>query len=303
MKITICIPTFNRDTRLLVCLQSLEAATCLLTTPIEILVSDNASSDRTFEILQDWHFSNTAVTFNFHRNLVNVGGYENIKVLINAAQGEYLLWCTDDDFLLPDSIKNILTMLEMHSPDYAKYALISYLEQSKIAYFYGGKSDFISDGSDLKDFVEIYRYSHVLTGTLIKRSICRFTLVETTPNIYPSAVWAVLGAKNAHYRSTPIAIHIWENPLFWEMDVDLSSESAKQNHLDRDFQLALKNSPVSFIDSTNRKDLPKWLLRQYGEIEQALEADFLYFGLLDRQSAKISRNARRFIKKLRSLLT
>ena len=53
MKITICIPTFNRAERLLVCLQSLEAATCLLEIPVEILVSDNASSDRTSEILND----------------------------------------------------------------------------------------------------------------------------------------------------------------------------------------------------------------------------------------------------------
>lgn len=302
MKLTICIPTFNRATRLLVCLQSLEAATFLLETSIEILVSNNASTDRTSDVLKTWQFANPNVTFNVNTNTTNVGGYENIKILIKAAQGDYLFWCTDDDLLLPTAINEILTMLEEHDPDYAKFALISYLEQSKISYYYGGKSDFISDGSDLKPFVEIYKYSHVLTGTLARRSICQFTLREDSSNIYPSTVWSVLGAKNAHYRSIPIAIHIWENPLFWELDVDLSSEFSKQNQLNRDFQLALKNFPISFSNTTNRKFLPKFLLKEYGKIEQLLEVDFFYFGFFDKQKATISRFTIKVIRMLRSLV-
>lgn len=302
MKLTICIPTFNRDARLLVCLQSLEAATFLLETPIEILVSDNASTDRTSDVLKKWHFTNPLVTFKVNTNATNVGAYENIKTLIRVAEGDYLFWCTDDDLLLPTGINEILTVLEAHSPDYAKFAIISYLEQSKISYYYGGKSDFISDGSDLKPFVEIYRYSHVLTGTLARRSICQFTLDEDSPNIYPSSVWSVLGAKNAYYRSIPIAIHIWENPLFWELDVDLSSEHSKQSQLNRDFQLALKNSPISYGNAENRKYLPKWLLKEYGEIEPSLELDFSYFGFFDRQTALISRFTRKIIQKLKRLV-
>jgi glycosyltransferase involved in cell wall biosynthesis len=302
MKLSICIPTYNRDARLLVCLQSLEAASFLLETPIEILVSNNASTDDTYEILKRWHFTNPYVTFNVNTNTANLGAYENIKALIKMAKGEYLFWCTDDDLLLPAGIDEILTILKKHSPDYAKFAIISYLEQSKISYYYGGRSDLISDGSDLERFVEIYRYSHVLTGTLARRSICQFTLDEDTPNIYPSAVWAVLGAKNAHYNSTPIAIHTWENPLYWELDVDLSSEYSKQSQLNRDFQLALKNSPITFSAARNRKHLPKWLFEEYGEIERALKLDFSYFSFFDRQTAKISRLTKKVVQKLKRLL-
>lgn len=302
MRLSICVPTFNRDARLLVCLQSLEAASLRIETPIEILVSDNASSDRTSDILKKWRFSNPLVTFRVNRNDTNIGANENYKTLIAMATGEYLFWCTDDDLLLPAGISEILTLLKEHSPDYVKFALISFLERSKISYFYGGKSDFISDGSDLISFVEVYKYSHVLTGTLIRHSICQFTLDAATVNVYPSTVWSVLGAKNAQYKSTPIALHIWENPLYWELDVDLSSESSKQSHLKRDFQLALKHYPLSFSTAKNRNYLPNWLIKEYGEIEPELKEDFSYFSFVYREFAKISRSANTAIKIIRKFI-
>ena len=52
--LSICIPTYNRAECLEDCLRSLERATQGLIDRVQIVISDNASTDHTPEVVQKW---------------------------------------------------------------------------------------------------------------------------------------------------------------------------------------------------------------------------------------------------------
>ena len=97
MKISICIPTYNRADRLEALLNQL----CGMITErnyheaIEICISDNCSDDRSFEILKglssDHHF------LKYKRNSKNLGFGLNFWSVAQMASGDYIYFTGDDD--------------------------------------------------------------------------------------------------------------------------------------------------------------------------------------------------------------
>jgi glycosyltransferase involved in cell wall biosynthesis len=272
--LSICIPTYNRASRLQHCLQSIEAAAIGIDHEFEVVVSNNASTDNTSKILSGWKFTNPNACLKLITNDSNLGAYLNITRIIEEAKGTKLFWLTDDDLILPWGLQYIFDEMEKSDFEYTKFALISYLEQSKVSYVYGGDKDINTLNLDMNNLLKIYEVSHVLTGSLVSKNICRRILDDSEPNIYPSSVWAISSAGSAQYISTPVAIHIGENEVYWEMDLDISTVKRKNLRLNSDFQLALTYSPIPLASFKNSKVLPKYILRNYGKIEGTLLSEF-----------------------------
>lgn len=92
--ITIGIPTRNRSSLLKVCIESAFAQTYQ---NIEVLVSDNASTDDTLAVLESMDDSRLRVL----ANQQNIGAAENFAQCIRAAKGDYLVLVSDDNSLDP----------------------------------------------------------------------------------------------------------------------------------------------------------------------------------------------------------
>jgi glycosyltransferase involved in cell wall biosynthesis len=90
--ITIGIPTRNRSSLLKRCLESAFAQTYQ---NIEVLVSDNASTDDTLEVLQSIDDRRLRIL----RNLEDIGAAENFANCIREARGDYLVLVSDDNTL------------------------------------------------------------------------------------------------------------------------------------------------------------------------------------------------------------
>ena len=115
MKLSICIPTYNGGDKLRICLECLLKATNGLS-DVEIIVSDNGSTDNTSEVLESYADQGIITTY---RNKSNIGFSGNLKLLIdNYASGEYCWVIGDDDFVDFESVKFLLQVIDMHSPDY-----------------------------------------------------------------------------------------------------------------------------------------------------------------------------------------
>ena len=239
MRLSICIPTFNRSERLRACLSSIDAATFYVSEPIEVLVYDNASEDDTQAVLESWTFHNPMVQFRPLLNPTNLGVVGNIKKLASHSLGDYLLWCTDDDIVLPRGVMHALDVIDRFQPNFAKMGLITYLERSKSAFYYGVATDQINIGGDLEPFAQAFRFSHVLTGCIVSRRSGILEKAAEIENVYPSALWCALGFESTYFCAEPFSVHVEENETFWELDVDVSSAIAKEEHLNRDFQAAL----------------------------------------------------------------
>lgn len=105
--LTIAIPTYNRLEKLKTCLD--EILVQAQNKSIEILVSDNCSSDGTEQLMMDVKQEHPEISYT--RNSENIGPDRNFLNCYSQAKGEYVLLIGDDDLLLPGAIDSILAEL------------------------------------------------------------------------------------------------------------------------------------------------------------------------------------------------
>ena len=238
---------------------------------LEVIVSDNCSPDRTSQLLNSWKFTNTEIIFTPLINVENLGIITNIERIICSSKSEWLFWCTDDDILLPGFTLEIQKILSDSSVklDFVKFPVITFLEQTKYAFYYGSGKDNLSGAKSVLEFLEIHKFSHVLTGTFVRR---RLTLDFELRNVYPMSVWCSLAADKAGVTSNPIALHVYENITHWEKDLDVSSQIVKQNTLSRDFQKSLLYLGDNFSDLESKNKIYKYIFMSDGFIvDEVLE--------------------------------
>ena len=83
---------------------------------IELIITDNASTDRTREIVEA--FAKTDARIKYIRNKENLGASGNFSLSPMLATGKYFKWCAHDDKHSPDYIELCVTELEK-DPDLA----------------------------------------------------------------------------------------------------------------------------------------------------------------------------------------
>src|SRR5689334_13767589 len=103
--VTIGIPTRNRADFVV---QAVRSALAQTFREIEVLVSDNASTDDTVARLRE--FSDARLTVIAQRE--NLGMIGNFNACLDAARGEYFLMLSDDDVLEPDAVESLQAPLE-----------------------------------------------------------------------------------------------------------------------------------------------------------------------------------------------
>ena len=111
--LTIAIPTFNRAEQLEGLLKVLEPQ--IVRFPeVELFVSDNASEDRTPEVIAcaRERFTTTGVRFRTHRHSSNVGSDANFAFCFKQAAGHFFWMCGDDDLIVPGAVAEMLALLK-----------------------------------------------------------------------------------------------------------------------------------------------------------------------------------------------
>jgi glycosyltransferase involved in cell wall biosynthesis len=106
-KISILIPVYNRELHIGPCIQSALNQTIK---DIEVIVVDNASTDRTWEICKEYARNDSRVRI--FQNKENIGPVKNWKRCIEEASGEYAKILFSDDLMAPDFLQKTLPLLE-----------------------------------------------------------------------------------------------------------------------------------------------------------------------------------------------
>lgn len=104
--VTIGIPTYNRAGTFLP--QSLDSALAQDYEPLEIIVSDNCSTDSTAECVQERADSRVQ----YLQQPTNIGPLPNYQQCLDAASGTYFLLLQDDDQLDPDFVSTCIAAVE-----------------------------------------------------------------------------------------------------------------------------------------------------------------------------------------------
>lgn len=109
--LSICIPTYNRAVCLAKCLESI-VSQLPLEQPVEICISDNASTDHTQEIAMAYVRRYSFI--HYRRNAVNIGGDRNIYEVPGMAKGKFIKLQGDDDYFRPGTLAILLNALQQN---------------------------------------------------------------------------------------------------------------------------------------------------------------------------------------------
>ncbi len=105
--LSICIPTFTRARYLEFCLEHL-AQVATLPIQVEIVVSDNASTDETKAVVQ--RAAKNGLPVRYFRQSSNVGAEANMVSALRAARGEFCVYVGDDDQLRLEQLVMIVEL-------------------------------------------------------------------------------------------------------------------------------------------------------------------------------------------------
>jgi glycosyltransferase involved in cell wall biosynthesis len=105
--VSICIPAFNAERFIG---ETLESALGQDYPQLEIIVSDDASTDRTPEIVATYSGPGVRLI----RQPSNLGMTRNMNVVIRASQGKYVVKLDADDILEPDYVSTLVPVMETH---------------------------------------------------------------------------------------------------------------------------------------------------------------------------------------------
>src|SRR5882762_8401821 len=105
--VSIGVPVYNGERYIAAALDCLISQTYQ---DLEIIVSDNASTDRTGEIVRAYAARDPRIKY--HRNPTNIGAQPNYNRTFDFATGKYLKWHACDDLIAPTYIEKCVALLE-----------------------------------------------------------------------------------------------------------------------------------------------------------------------------------------------
>jgi abequosyltransferase len=123
--LTIAIPTYNRARYLERSLAAL-ADQIPAESQIELVVSDNASTDETPSVVDG--FKSRGLSIRYLQNESNLGPDRNILQCYEQAKGKYVWILGDDDFLRPGGIAKVLSHLQAEEYDLVYIASVSFTD-------------------------------------------------------------------------------------------------------------------------------------------------------------------------------
>jgi glycosyltransferase involved in cell wall biosynthesis len=110
MKISICIPTYNRAEKLR---ETLLYLSSFSDTGFEIIIGNNDSKDHTDEVVR--HFELIFSSLIYVKHSENLGFSRNIDSVLMRASREYIYVLSDDDIVYEDALKLAIGLLERDS--------------------------------------------------------------------------------------------------------------------------------------------------------------------------------------------
>ena len=110
--ISLCIPTYNRASLLNAALRQISGQWAEeFEDHIEIIVSDNSSTDDTLGVLQKFAAQFPRIFLRIHLSSENKGPDANIYQTVQMAHGVFVYILSDDDLLLPGALMKLLDLI------------------------------------------------------------------------------------------------------------------------------------------------------------------------------------------------
>jgi glycosyltransferase involved in cell wall biosynthesis len=113
MRLSICIPTYNRASHLVNCLNSIIICDKNLDLKFQVCISDNHSTDNTEEVVRS---AQPFIDVKYHKNDSNLGIPRNFLNVVSMADGDFVWLIGDDDLIMPQAIEVLYGLIDSY-PD------------------------------------------------------------------------------------------------------------------------------------------------------------------------------------------
>ena len=117
MKLSIIVPVYNVENYLARCLDSLLMQD-IPQSEYEIIVVNDGSTDKSLAIAEEYRLKHASICLISQKNS-GLGAARNTG--IKASKGQYMMFVDSDDYLEPDSLKDLLTKFETEKLDALRF--------------------------------------------------------------------------------------------------------------------------------------------------------------------------------------
>lgn len=190
INLSIAIPTHNGAQYIREALDSIISQLDEINEKIEIVISDNASTDRTPEIIKEYQQKYSFIKY--FRNNENLGADSNFDLAVRRSAGEFVWLFSDDDQLKPGAVKKVLDVLKKH-PELAA-VFVNWRNYTHDSKQYDSqpsvkiKKDTLFESAD--DFLSNIKISAAFVSSdIVRRSLW----VKARPEIYIGTSWIQYG--------------------------------------------------------------------------------------------------------------
>ncbi|MGH7450285.1 MAG: glycosyltransferase family 2 protein [bacterium] len=123
-RVSIGLPVFNGENYLEETLKSILSQTY---SDFELIISDNASTDNTQKICQDYAARDQRVRY--FRNEENIGAARNFNRVFELSSGQYFKWAAHDDLIAPDYLQKCVKALAHDSSAILSQARVKIIDK------------------------------------------------------------------------------------------------------------------------------------------------------------------------------
>jgi len=109
-QVSIGMPVYNGEPFIRAALDSLLAQTF---TDFELIISDNASTDKTEQICREYSAKDKRIRY--IRQEINRGAMSNFQYVLDEALGEYFMWAAADDMWDSEFILKLIPLIELEN--------------------------------------------------------------------------------------------------------------------------------------------------------------------------------------------
>lgn len=271
--LSICIPTYNREAELDLCLNSIYSQNTRMQ-DFEVIVSDNASTDRTRDIVLKYQSRFT--NLRYYRNEFNEGADSNFLKCAGYARGEYIKLQGDDDYWLQGSLEEIFRLIEQNKN--CSLFFIDILSNTGQVDHSAGVSNYVQHVSIYSTFVSgiIMRKREfaqlptpeLFVGSNLNQVYLTFSILGITPDycVYRRKLLTSSGKIEGGFSFAQTFIQSYLNILNYFLDKGLSEEAlaAEKKHIAYSFLLWWYNYILeNNLQQLQPKDFEEVLIEAY----------------------------------------
>lgn len=167
--LSICIPTYNRADFLDYLLTDIAASRFPF--PIELVISDNASTDSTRAVVER-HTAN-GLAISYYRHDSNKGSTANYFSVYRRARGKFVMYLADDDLLIPEAVSEAVGFL-VDNPRvlaaYAPWVLFDDVAKTVCGQFYNVEQNVVFEPGQSAELLKYVVDRHVFPEIVIFRA-------------------------------------------------------------------------------------------------------------------------------------